>query len=42
MAVDPKHRYSNESERADQDNNDDFKLKKNFGLHDLYKNNWAL
>ena len=28
MAVDPKHGYSNEAERSDQDNNDDVKLKK--------------
>ena len=29
MAVDPSHRYSNESERADEDIYDNFKLKKN-------------
>ena len=28
MAVDPWHRYSNESERANEDIYDDFKLKK--------------
>ena len=28
MAVDPYHRYSNESERANEDIYDDFKLKK--------------
>ena len=28
MAVDPKHRYSDEAERADEDIDDDFKLKK--------------
>ena len=27
--------YSNESERADQDSYDDYKLKKPFGLHGL-------
>ena len=31
----PKHIYSNESERTNQDISDDFKLKKN-PLHDLY------
>ena len=30
--------YSNEAERADQDIYDDFKLKKTFCLHGLYKN----
>ena len=29
MAVDPSHRYSNETERANWDIYDDFKLKKN-------------
>ena len=38
MAADPQLRYSNEVKRADQDIYDDFKLKKPFGLHDLYKN----
>ena len=38
MAVGPKHTYSNEAERAIWDIYDDFKLKKPFGLHDLYKN----
>ena len=38
MAVDPYHRYSNESERADWDIYDDFKLKKNsFGLQGFHK-----
>ena len=31
MAVDSQHRYSNELERANKDNCDDFKLKKTFG-----------
>ena len=35
MALDPQHRYSNESERANKDIYDDFKLKKPFGLHGL-------
>ena len=30
--------YSNEAERANWDIYDDFKLKKPFGLHGLYKN----
>ena len=34
--------YSNESERDNQDIYDDFKLKKNFGLHGLHKNISAL
>ena len=39
MVVDPKHRYSNESERANEDIYDDFKLKKKaFGLHGFWKN----
>ena len=38
MAVDPKHRYSNEAERANWDIYDDFNLKKPFGLHGLYQN----
>ena len=37
MAVDPYHRYSNETERDDKDNYDDFKSKKPFCLHRLYK-----
>ena len=37
MAVDPCHRHSNESEKANLEIYDDFKLKKNFGLHALYK-----
>ena len=38
MAVDPWHRYSNESERANEDIYDDFKLKKNtFGYDVFYK-----
>ena len=28
MAVDPQHRYSNESEKANEDIYDDFKMKK--------------
>ena len=38
MAVNPYHRYANESERANQDIYDDFKLKKPFDLHVLCKN----
>ena len=37
MAVDPYHRYSNETERNDKDIYDDFKSKKPFCLHRLYK-----
>ena len=37
MAVDLWHRYSNESERANKDIYDDFKLKKLFGFHDFHK-----
>ena len=37
MAVDPYHRYSNEAERDNKEIYDDFKLKKPFGLHGLYK-----
>ena len=37
MAVDPQHRYSNEAERANYVIYNDFKLKKPFGLHGLYK-----
>ena len=33
MAVDPQHRYSNESEMANEDIYDDFKLKKPFSSH---------
>ena len=40
MALD--HNNSNEAERANQDIYDDLKLKKPFGLHDLYKINSAL
>ena len=36
MVVHPDHRYSNESERDNQDIYD-LKLKKPFGLHGLYK-----
>ena len=36
MAVDPYHRWSNESERANWDSYDDFKLKKSFGLQDFH------
>ena len=42
MAVDPYNKYSNEAERASKDIYDDFKLKKTFGLHGLYKNISAL
>ena len=42
MAVDPYHRYPNESGRANEDIYDGFKKKKTFGLHGLYKNNLAL
>ena len=37
MAVDPQHRYSNESERAIEDIYDNLKLKNPFELHCLYK-----
>ena len=37
MVVDPSHRYSNESESANWDSYDDFKLKKPFGLRGSYK-----
>ena len=37
MAADPWNRYSNEAERAKKEIQD-FKLKKPFGLHSLYKN----
>ena len=36
MVLDPKHKYSNEAERADKDIYDDFKLKNTFGLHGLH------
>ena len=36
LAIDPLHWYLNESESTDQDIYDDFKLKKTFGLHNLY------
>ena len=36
MVVDPQHRYSNESEKANENIYDTFKLKKTFGLHDFY------
>ena len=36
--LDPYHRYSNESEKANQDIYDDFKMKLLFDLHGLYKN----
>ena len=44
MAVDSWHRYLNEYEKANKDIYDDFKWKKPFGLHGLYKNNllWGL
>ena len=32
----------NEAEKANGDIYDDFKLKKTFSLHGLYKNIWAL
>ena len=38
MAVDQYHRYSNDSERANQHMYVDFKLKKPFSFHGLYKN----
>ena len=38
MAVDPWHRYSNESERADYGIYGDFKVKKTFGLHGFFFN----
>ena len=37
MAIDTQHRYSNESERANEDICDDFKMEKPFGLHGFYK-----
>ena len=37
MVADPYHVYLNEAERADQDIYDDFKLKKTFDSHGLYK-----
>ena len=37
MAVDPQHKYSNESEGTTQDIYDDFISKKPFGLHGLEK-----
>ena len=40
MPVDPSNRYLNKAERADI--YDDFKLKKTFCLHGLYKNISAL
>ena len=42
MAIVPQHRYSNKAERPSLDIYDGFKLKKNFGLHGLYKNILAL
>ena len=39
MAVNPLHRYSNESERANHDIYDNFELKNLFNLHGLEKNN---
>ena len=36
MALDPGHKYSNKSERANWDIYDDFKLEKTFGPHGLY------
>ena len=42
MVVDPSHRYSSEAERANKDIYDNCKLKKPFGLHDLYKINSVL
>ena len=42
MAVDPQHRYSNESERLNEDIYDDFKMKKPLDLHELYKKNSTL
>ena len=42
MAVEPQHRIWNEAERADWNIYDDFKLKKNYRLHGLYKNISAL
>ena len=36
MTVDPYHGYSNESERANLDIYDGFKLKKLFSIHCLY------
>ena len=38
MAVDSQHKYSNEAEWANKYIYDDFKLKKPFGIHGLYKN----
>ena len=37
MVVDPYHRYSNESERANEDIYDDFKLKKFIWSRCFYK-----
>ena len=37
QAVEPRHRYSNVSERGEKNIYDDFKLKKSFRLHGLYK-----
>ena len=42
MAVDPYHRHSNKSERADKDIYDDFKLKKNLWFPRFSENNSAL
>ena len=42
MAVDPYHRYLNESERANQYIYDGFKMKTTFDLHGFYKKNSAL
>ena len=42
MAVDPQHRYLNETRRADSDIYADFKLQKPFSIHGLYNNNSAL
>ena len=41
MPINPKHRYSNESERANWDIYDNFKLKRTFDLHGLYENDSA-
>ena len=42
MAVDPSHRYSNKSEKDNEDIYDDFKLKKPCGRDVYYKLNTAL
>ena len=42
MAINPLHRYSNETERANQDNNGCFKLKKNLRSQWLIQKNSAL